>query len=162
MVDVHRDVALRFGRLRLILELLRLFHDLGLFVGVAFGLRTKLFGRLAGRKNRAELSQVLLAAFRLVEVPLIGRLGLLDRRVVLVEERFVLRRAAHVAEQRADRCEDRGHHGNPPRKRVAGMRRMLDLVIVRAMYVKSVFGHRCLPCQRKCALGCSVQAAVRR
>ena len=80
---------------------------------------------VGGRQYGAELGQVLLAALRLIEIPLIGRFGLLDRGVVLVEQRVVLRRTAHVAEQRADRREDRRHDRDATGKRIAGMRGML-------------------------------------
>src|SRR5436190_2066490 len=60
-------------------------------------------------KRRAELGEILLAALRLVEIPLVRSLGLADRGFVREHQCVVLGLAPHVAENRADRREDRRH-----------------------------------------------------
>ena len=129
-------LALLLGLLAGRVELLRLGHDLVLLLLVALDLRAVLRLLLAAGERGAELREVLLAALRLVEVPLVRRFGLPDRGFVLVQQRVVLRRAGHVSEQRADRREDRGHDGDAAGERVAGMRGMLDLVVVRTVHVE--------------------------
>jgi hypothetical protein len=93
-------------------------------------------------ERRAELGEVLLAALGLVEVPLVRGLGLLDRRLVLVQQRVVLRRAGLVGEQRADRRQDRGDDRDARGERIAVLRFVLDGVVVRAVDVESGAGHR--------------------
>ena len=83
MMLVHLRFALLVEFDRLLLELLGRQLDLGLLGRVA--LRFDLEQRLARviDKLQSKFAQILLVALRLVEVPLIRRFGLLDRRIVL-------------------------------------------------------------------------------
>jgi hypothetical protein len=76
MVDVHRRLAFFLGLRRLFLQFLRLGHDLFLLllVPVDFLLISRLL--LAGGQRGAELGQILLRAFGLVEIPPIRRSAL--------------------------------------------------------------------------------------
>ena len=88
---------------------------------------------MAGR----ELRQVLLHALRLVVVPLVGGLARLEHRLVLVEQRLVLRVAAEEAHDGADGGEDRGEDRDPLAQAPL-VRLVLDLVVVRAVDVYAV------------------------
>ena len=117
-MDVHRRFALRFEVGRALLELLRLHHDLLLFLVVAIGFRLVARGLVTGGQHRPQFGKVLLAALRLVEIPLVGRFRAADRRIVLEHERGIARRAAHIAEKRTDRREDGRHDGHAAGHRI--------------------------------------------
>src|SRR6266853_1187871 len=87
---------------------------------------------------RSQFGEVLLAALRLIEIPLVGRFGPSNRRFVLEKQRIVLRRTTHISEQRTDGGEDRRHDGNPPGEGVM-LGAVLGFVLVRAMDVKMIF-----------------------
>src|SRR5262249_29615756 len=70
MMVVHLGLALLLGDLARLLELLRVDHDLFLLLLVAVDFLLVLGLLFAGRERRAELGEVLLAALRLIEVPL--------------------------------------------------------------------------------------------
>src|SRR5665647_903392 len=106
MMHVHRGVARRLRALAVRLELLGLLPDVVLLHLVAFDLLPVPRLLLAGGEGRAELSEILLAALRLVKVPLVRRFGLADRRIVLVQQSVVLGGTGHVPEERAEGCED--------------------------------------------------------
>jgi hypothetical protein len=150
LVRMQRALGLLVERVGLRVEALGLLHDVGLLARVALGLGlVGLDLRRIGGKARRELRQVLLHALGLVVVPLVGGLGLLEHRLVLVVERLVLRVAAVVAHDRADGGEDRREDGDAlPEAPLLGL--VLDFVIVGAVVVRSVSGHslRCLSFSR--------------
>ena len=138
-MHVQHSLALAIGLLRGGLELFGVDLDLLFFLLVALDFLLVLLGGIAAGDHHRQLGQVLLVALGLVIGPLIGGLGLADRRFVLVQQRFVLGGAALVAEQRAHRGENRGHHRDARREVVAAVgRHVLDFVIVRAVNMKTV------------------------
>jgi len=144
MVNVHRLLGMHVGVLARLLELLGLLLDVLLLFAVALGFGLVALGDVAARQRHGELGQVLLVALGLVVVPLIRRLGLLDGRFVLEEQRIVLRRAALVAEERAQRGQDRRRHRQLAGEVVSVLRPVLELVLVRPVNVKS-FRHVIAP-----------------
>ena len=139
-MGMHRGFAARLGRFARLFKFFRFGHDLVLFLLVALDLSRVLRLLLAGGQRRSKLREVLLVALGLIEIPLVRRFGLLDRRFVFEEQCLALRGAGHVAERGADGRQDRGHHGDAAGKRIAAVR-VLDLVIVRTVNVKMIFGH---------------------
>jgi len=87
-----------------------------------------------------ELGQVLLHALRLVEVPLVRRLGSREHRVVLEEEGVVLRVAAEEAHDGAHGREDR-REDRYLLAQAALVRLVLHGMVVRAVDVYSVLRH---------------------
>src|SRR5450432_2399454 len=97
-MDMKRRLALAVGLLRGGFELFGFELDLFLFLLVALDILPVAPGCLAAGDDRRQLGQILLVALGLVIGPLVGGVGLADRGLVLVEQRFVLRRAPLIAE----------------------------------------------------------------
>src|SRR6185437_6496503 len=107
MVRVERLLALLVPAAVGLFMLLRIGLDLLLLGGVAFRFVAIELGRLrVGDARGGNLGHVLLEALRLVEIPLVARLGALEDSVVLVEEGVVLRVPAEEAHDRTHRRED--------------------------------------------------------
>src|SRR6185369_15101222 len=113
MVRMQGMRALLEERLGLFLVGARFLLDVRLLALVARGLRVVLAGHLGvGGERRGDLRQVLLLALRLVEIPLVRGLGALQHRIVLEEDRLVLRVPAEEAHDGAHRGEDGGKDGD--------------------------------------------------
>ena len=92
-MHVHRRLALHLGSLGLLLQLSRLGHDRFLFALVTVDFLEVSGLLVTGGERRTQLGEVLLAALRLVEIPLVGSFGLANRGFVLEKQGVVLRRA---------------------------------------------------------------------
>jgi hypothetical protein len=145
VVLVHDLLAALVPGQRLRLQLARFGLDFLLLLVVPVHLR--LVGRLLVRRRQVarDLRERLLRALGLVVVPLVGRFGLLDRRVVLEEAGVRLGGSAQIREDRADR----GDHGREHRDLVGEaaaadavvalggvLGHVLEFVVVRAVDVK--------------------------
>ena len=149
-MHVHFEFALLVGFLGDRLQLVGLGLDLFLFFLVTLDFLAVLLLRLAGGQRDRQLGQVLLVALGLIVVPLIGGGRLLDRRLVLVEQRRVLRMATHVAENGTDRGQDGGQYRQAGGEIVAAMLGdVLDFVIVGTVDMKTVTGHCRTPENKK-------------
>src|SRR5258706_13288499 len=119
-MHVHLRLGPFVPLLGLGIELARASFDLRLLLLVALGLAREFLRFIAGSQNGAEFGQVLLAALGLVEGPLVGGLGLLDRGVVLEDGRVGLRGAALIGKYRADRGQEGGGYCDAAGKRITG------------------------------------------